>query len=106
MHRALVRGGLDFAELAEDIAAEVRIIKALDVELEAIERRIEVLYDDADPAGVVRSMPSLGVNVGSGDLGSHRGPEPLRLSTSLVSARSLGPCPRSTSPAWLTTTVG
>ncbi|MDA8061733.1 MAG: transposase, partial [Actinomycetota bacterium] len=36
-------GGLDFAELADDIAAEVRIIKALDVELEAIEDRIGVL---------------------------------------------------------------
>lgn len=62
-------GGLDFAELADDIAAEVRIIKALDVELEAIEDRIGVLYDDADPDGVVRSMPGLGVTLAAGILG-------------------------------------
>jgi hypothetical protein len=54
--------GLDFAELAEDIANEVRVIKNLDVELEAIEDRIGVLYDDADPAGVERSAPGLGVH--------------------------------------------
>jgi transposase len=62
-------GGLDFAELAEDIAAEVRVIKALDVELEAIEDRIDVLYDDADPGGIVRSAPGLGVTLAAGILG-------------------------------------
>lgn len=62
-------GGLDFAELAEDIAAEVRIIKALDAELDAIEDRVEVLYDDADPAGIVRSVPGLGVTLAAGIVG-------------------------------------
>jgi len=62
-------GGLDFAELADDIAAEVRVIKALDAELEAIEDRIVVLYDDADPAGVVVSTPGLGVTLAAGILG-------------------------------------
>jgi transposase len=62
-------GGLNFAELAEDIAAEVRVIKALDVELDAIEDRIGVLYDDADPGGIVRSAPGLGVTLAAGILG-------------------------------------
>ncbi|HEY6423545.1 MAG TPA: IS110 family transposase [Pseudonocardiaceae bacterium] len=62
-------GGLDFAELAADIAAEVRVIKALETELEAVEDRIEVLYHDADPGGIVRSAPGLGVTLAAGILG-------------------------------------
>lgn len=62
-------GGLDFAELSEDIAAEVRVIKALDVELATIEDRIEGLYDDVDPNGIVRSAPGLGVTLAAGILG-------------------------------------
>lgn len=62
-------GGLDFAELAEDIAAEVRLIKALDAELAAIEDRIEALYDEVDPNGIVLSAPGLGVTLAAGILG-------------------------------------
>lgn len=62
-------GGLDFAELAEDIAAEVRIIRALDAELANIEDRIEGLYDEADPAGIVMSAPGLGLTLAAGILG-------------------------------------
>lgn len=62
-------GGIDFAELAEDIAAEVRLIKAADVELEGIEERIAALYEEADPGGIVVSMPGLGVTLAAGILG-------------------------------------
>lgn len=62
-------GGLDFAELAEDIAAEVRVIKSLELELEAIEDRIDVLYDETDPKGIVVSVPGLGVTLAAGILG-------------------------------------
>jgi transposase len=62
-------GGLDFAELAEDIAAEVRIIKSLDAELATIEDRIDGLYDQADPAGIELSAPGLGVTLAAGILG-------------------------------------
>jgi len=62
-------GGLDFAELAEDIAVEVRLIKTLDAEIAAIEDRIEALYDQADPAGIVVSAPGLGVTLAAGILG-------------------------------------
>lgn len=63
------QGGLDFAELAEDIASEVRVIKALDQEIEAIDDRDEVLYDEADPAGIVVSAPGIGVTLAAGILG-------------------------------------
>jgi len=62
-------GGLDFAELAEDIAAEVRVIAALDAEIATIEDRIEALYDEVDPAGIVRSAPGVGVTLAAGILG-------------------------------------
>jgi transposase len=62
-------GGLDFTELAEDIAIEVRLINHLDAELAAIEDRIEALYDDADPAGIVASTPGVGVTLAAGILG-------------------------------------
>jgi transposase len=62
-------GGLDFAELAEDIAAEVRVIRALEAELTGLEERIEALYDEADPAGIVISAPGLAVTLAAGILG-------------------------------------
>lgn len=62
-------GGLDFAELAEDIAAEVRVVAALDIEITAVEDRIDTLYDEVDPAGIVRSVPGLGVTLAAGILG-------------------------------------
>jgi hypothetical protein len=62
-------GGLDFEELAEDIAAEVRIIRALESELAVIEDRIEALYDEVDPNGIVLSAPGLGPTLAAGILG-------------------------------------
>lgn len=62
-------GGLDFPALAEDIAIEVRLIQQLDDELAAVEARIEALYNDADPAGIVLSTPGLGVTLAAGILG-------------------------------------
>jgi transposase len=62
-------GGLDFVELAQDIAAEVRIVRALDVELAVIDKRIAALYRDADPTGIVVSAPGLGTTLAAGILG-------------------------------------
>lgn len=62
-------GGLDFAELADDIASEVPVIAALDAEIAAIEDRVDALYDQADPGGIVRSAPGLGVTPAAGILG-------------------------------------
>lgn len=62
-------GGLDFAELADDIAIEVRHITSLTAEIDTIEDRIAALYDDADPAGIVVSAPGVGVTLAAGILG-------------------------------------
>ena len=67
--RLWAAGGVDFAELADDIAAEVRIIKSLDAELATIEDRIAALYEEADPKGIVQSAPGLGVTLAAGILG-------------------------------------
>jgi transposase len=62
-------GGLEFAELAEDIAAETRILKGLDTEIDALDDRIEDLYHQVDPAGVVISTPGIGITLAAGILG-------------------------------------
>jgi transposase len=62
-------GGLDFAQLGHDIAAEVRLIQSLQGELTAIEARIGVLYKQIDPAGIVVSAPGLGVTLAAAILG-------------------------------------
>jgi hypothetical protein len=61
-------GGLDFDELAEDIAIEVRQIKTLDGEIAVLDDRIEALYDTADPAGIVASAPGIGTVLAAGIL--------------------------------------
>ena len=53
-------GGIDFGELAHDIASEVRVLRQLDDEITAADKRIAVLYDEADPKGIVASAPGLG----------------------------------------------
>ena len=78
-------GGLDFAELADDIAAEVRLLRHLEAEIAAIEDRIEALYEEADPAGIVVSAPSVGVTLAAGILG--RLGDPRRFSN-LAAVRS------------------
>jgi transposase len=62
-------GGLDFAALAEDIAGEARLARQLTEEIAALEERIAGLYTDADPAGIVLSVPGLGVTLAAGILG-------------------------------------
>ncbi len=62
-------GGLDFPELAQDIAAEARIVRALGTELAAIEERVGALYKEAGPTGIVEPAPGLGVTLAAGILG-------------------------------------
>lgn len=64
-----VAGGLDFAELAEDIALEARHIRQLNDEIAAIEDRIEAIYDDVDPNGIFVSGPGMGTTLAAGILG-------------------------------------
>lgn len=51
----------DFDQLAADIAAEARIALGLCEEIDAIDKRIRDLYTAADPVGIVRSAPGVGV---------------------------------------------
>ena len=91
-------GGIDFGELAHDIASEVRVLRQLDDEITAADKRIAVLYDEADPKGIVARRP------GSGP--SSRPPSWGTRATSTDSPTwpacdpSLALCPRSTSPDW------
>jgi hypothetical protein len=62
-------GGLDFAELAADIAGEVRTIQALTVELATVDARIAGLYEQADPGGIFVSAPGIAVLSAAGILG-------------------------------------
>jgi transposase len=62
-------GGLDFEELAADIASEVRLLRHLNAEIAAMDDRIEALYDEADPKGIVVSTPGIGVTLSAGILG-------------------------------------
>lgn len=51
---------IDFAELAEDIAVEARLVRLLTDEIDALEDRIATHYEAADPIGIVQSAPGLG----------------------------------------------
>lgn len=67
--RLWAHGGIDFAELAEDIATEVRVIQTLNAEIVNLDERIEVLYTQADPDGIIISAPGVGVTSAGGILG-------------------------------------
>jgi transposase len=62
-------GGLDFDELAWDLAQEVRLIGQLDIEVERLDTRIAELYQLADPKGIVRSAPGIGPVLSAGIAG-------------------------------------
>ena len=79
-------GGPTPPSLGEDIAVEVRVIAALDAEIATIEDRIEALYDEVDPAGIVRSAPGVGVTLAAGILGRTGD---LRRFANLAGVRSL-----------------
>ena len=64
-----VAGGLDFAELAEDIALEARLVRQLNDEIADLEDRIEALYDDIDPNGIFASGPGMATTLAAGILG-------------------------------------
>jgi len=62
-------GGLDFDELAWDLAQEIRIIGQLEVEIGRLDARIAELYAAVDPKGIVRSTPGVGPVLGAGIVG-------------------------------------
>ena len=52
--------GVDFAELAADIEAEVRSITTVQAEIDQLGARIQRLYLDADPDQIVQTAPGIG----------------------------------------------
>jgi transposase len=62
-------GGIDFDELAEDIALEARLVRQLNDEIATIEDRIETIYDDVDSNGIFASGPGMGTTLAAGILG-------------------------------------
>ena len=61
--------GLDYLELADDIAVEVRLAQQLTVEIAALEERIEGLYRQADPDQLIASGPGIGPVLAAAILG-------------------------------------
>jgi transposase len=60
---------LDFTALAEDISGEVRVIDNLDSEIARLDERIAVLHAEADPKGILTSVPGIGPVLGPAILG-------------------------------------
>ena len=54
-------GGLDLTELAADLSGEARLALQLSSEIDGLDDRIDVLYSETDPAGLLTSAPGLGV---------------------------------------------
>lgn len=52
--------GIDFAELAADIAVEAEQAQALTEQIEDLDERIANLYEEADPTGLIASAPGVG----------------------------------------------
>jgi transposase len=52
--------GCDFAEVAEDLASEVRLIRAVDAEIRELDARCAGLLGEIDPEGLHLSMPGFG----------------------------------------------
>jgi transposase len=87
--------GMDFEQLAEDIAIEARLALGLTEEIKALDKRIAAHYAAADPKGIVRSAPGVGV-IGAPQILGRLG-DPARFS-SLAGVRSFsGLVPRQAS---------
>jgi transposase len=52
--------GMDFDALAADIAVEARLALALSEEIKLLDKRIAKAYEQADPDGILRSVPGVG----------------------------------------------
>jgi transposase len=52
--------GMDFDQLAADIAAEARLALSVNDEIHNLDQRIAALYEQVDPDQIVRSVPGVG----------------------------------------------
>jgi transposase len=82
---ALWANDLDFGELADDIALEARLALQLTDEIKELDERIAVLFNQADPCGILMSAPGVGAIIGAQLLGRLGDPNRFR---SLAGVRS------------------
>jgi transposase len=82
---ALWADDLEFAELADDIAIEARLALRLGEEPKDLDERIAIFLDEADPTGILTSVPGVGRVLGGQILG--RLGDPTRFRT-LAGVRS------------------
>ena len=61
--------GLDFDELASDIAVEAEVALELSRQIKELDRRIDDLYVELDPARIVMSVPGVGAILAAQILG-------------------------------------
>jgi transposase len=81
----LWNGELSYPDLAEDIAIEARLALVLTTEIRDLERKIAALLHQADPAGILTSVPGVGA-IGGAQILARLG-DPARFQ-SLAGARS------------------
>ena len=78
-------GELSYPDLAEDIATEARLALALSLEIRDLDTKLTALLHDADPAGIMTSVPGVGIINGAQILARLGDPARFR---SLAGARS------------------
>lgn len=61
--------GLDFAALSADVALEARLALDLTREIKDLSARIAVMYEEADPSGIVLSAPGVATTLAAQILG-------------------------------------
>jgi hypothetical protein len=76
---------LDYGELAQDIAIEARLALHLGEELKDLDERIGIFFAEADPKGILTSVPGVGAILGAQILGRLGDPNRFR---SLAGVRS------------------
>ena len=71
-------GELDYGELAEDVAIEARLALHLGEEIKTLDERIGVFFTEADPTGILTSVPGVGAILGAQILGRLGDPSRFR----------------------------
>ncbi len=84
-------GDLEFEELADDIAIEARLALRLDDELKDLDERIAIFLAEADPTGILTSVPGIGRVLGAQILGRLGDPNRFRTLAGVRSFSGLVP---------------
>jgi transposase len=82
---------LDFDELAEDIAIEARLALRLGEEIKDLDERIAIFLAEADPQGIMTSVPGVGAILGAQILGRLGDPHRFRTLAGVRSFSGLVP---------------